>query len=179
VCENCGKNFLAFHGNAGRFCSRRCYWAKGGNTSKRGWRDPRLEPSERTEPWHWIWVAGIFEGEGTCHGTPFKRKDGTTSYSPAVRVNQVDAWLCNTLRSRFGGSLRLRHNAHDGNHKALIPSTNQIIGMNVAARPFQIYEWNLNGDRAREFLRAIYDYLSPRRQGQVRKAFGLSDSEHP
>jgi hypothetical protein len=74
--------------------------------------------------------------------------------------------------------VRLRKNDHGGGVN-LVPSTGEAIGMNIAPRPFEIYEWNLNGDRARTFLREIYPSLSPRRQGQVRKAFGLSDSEHP
>ncbi len=171
VCEKCGRDYLAFPGNKGRFCSRKCYWDTGGNSANRkDFRDPRLNPSEQAMDPDYIWAAGVYEGEGTCHGNQWTWKDGRVTTSPALRVNQVDPWLCNRLRSLFGGSVRLRRNGHGngvGNADVIHP------------RPYEIYEWNLNGARAREFLRAIYDRLSPRRQGQVRKAFGLSDDQHP
>jgi len=173
VCEQCGKEFIPIPHNAGRFCSRKCYWDKGGNFNRRDYSEPRLNPTEPREWWHLSWAAGVYEGEGTCHGNPWTQKNGTVTFSPAVRINQVDPWLCNRLRAIFGGSVRLRHNSRDIGGGNVIGSTAEIIGTNIAPRPFEIFEWNLNGSRAREFLREIYPHLSPRRQGQVRKAFGL------
>ena len=178
TCEYCGKQYKALPHHAGRFCSKQCYWAKGGNVNRRGHKETRLNPLENPRDMDYWWAAGIYEGEGTCHGNLWQRKDGTTSVSPAVRVNQVDPWLPNRLRALFGGSLRLRLNNRTGGSD-IIPSTGIAIGLSVAPRPFEIYEWNLNGERAREFLRRIYLALSPRRQGQVRKAFGLLAGTHP
>jgi hypothetical protein len=99
------------------------------------------------------WAAGVWEGEG-CAMPP------TPSYrSQVVTITQKDPWLCYKFQSLFGGNVREQH----------ITATTK--------RPFESHQctWRMSGPNARGFLMTIYQFLSPRRKTQVRKALEISN----
>lgn len=57
--------------------------------------NPRLAPTERPALKDIYWAAGIYEGEGSCHGSHRSNIQ--------CRVGQKDRWLCDRLRALFGG----------------------------------------------------------------------------
>ncbi len=91
-----------------------------------------------------IFLAGFYEGEGYCGFTL-----NTNGLSGGIRIGieQKDPYFLYRMRNLFGGSI--------GKHKN---------------RDSQMYIWRVFGARARGLLMTIYKFLSPRRQGQIRKA---------
>lgn len=122
--------------------------------TKLGWADPRTAPTLHPTMLEIAWAAGIFEGEGSSNR-------GSTEM---VRVGQKDKWLVERLRDLFGGKIYFK-NGH-----ATAPSDGVL-------RIWQSWQWYLAGARARGFLMTIYPYLSPWRQAQTRRTFGLRDAE--
>jgi hypothetical protein len=89
------------------------------------------------------WVAGIFEGEGTC----FHSLRGGSQAS----VTQKDRWLCDTLQMFFGGSVGI---------------TKEIKGR-------EYFYWTISGPRARGLIMTIYGLLSPHKQERIRLCLEL------
>lgn len=91
------------------------------------------------------WVAGIYEGEGSC------RPGLTDKNGVSLSVTQKDPWLTQRLRATFGGAVGL--------------ATSEIRG-----KRFTATVWRLHGAGARGLLMTIYALLSPRRMRQVKVA---------
>ena len=161
-CEVCGKKFEV--GGAGRpkrgqrFCSMSCAtnakyrWGilKGGSKKGRlvnhdaGYFE-HLRPAQSTTTWDIAWAAGVYEGEGWCG-------KGNTQM---IGVGQKDRWLCDRLRSLFGGRVNERK---------------RIGGSGPYADRHGGFIWNVSGPRARGFLMTIHKFLSPRRREQMKNA---------
>lgn len=84
------------------------------------------------------WVAGLYEGEGSCN----EGKNRST----IVGIYQKDPEILYRCQEMFGGNIS--QNRHHAPEKIC----------NV---------WNLGGDRARLFLQVIYPYMSARRKVQI------------
>lgn len=85
-----------------------------------------------------IWAAGVFEGEGN-----------STDWKAGVSIGQKDRWILDKFRALFGGAVGERHKLYKG-------------------EDYKYYCWHASGARARGFLMTVYQFLSPRRQEQVR-----------
>ena len=109
--------------------------------------NPDLAPTLRPSLMDIAWVAGLFEGEGSCNGN--------NGQNQRVYIYQKDPYILVKCQRLFGGSVcqrstgRNRFKTEDG-------------GM--------IHRWNLYGPRGRGFLMTIYSLLSPRRKAQVKRA---------
>ncbi len=87
-----------------------------------------------------IWMAGIFEGEGSVfiRTTSSKRsKTGRTYYSLAVEMGSTEKELVEPFVSRFGGSIQIRRL--------------------YTGRTF--YDWRAVGTCAERFLSEVRPYL--------------------
>ena len=96
------------------------------------------------------WMAGIYEGEGSCasrHGCA------------TVTIGQSGSpWLPEKLRSLVGGTVNGYKRKQNG-------------------KMYQDhYLWQANSTFARGFLMTIYSFLSPRRKGQIRRALSSAPS---
>lgn len=92
------------------------------------------------------WLAGVVEGEGWI---------GVVSHShplPRMSVDQIDPWLPNRIREKFGGNVRSNAVTSAGN---------------------RIYRWDASGARARGILLSIYTLLSPKKQERIRAALDV------
>lgn len=92
------------------------------------------------------WAAGIFEGEGWS-GSNIGKAKAQLGASPQVKVQMTDLEPPERLFRLFGG----------GFHRKSRDTR--------AKKP--VYCWSASGERARQFLRDIFPYLSPRRQSQA------------
>jgi len=88
------------------------------------------------------WVAGFYEGEGSCG---WKHTD-------KIQVPQSEDGLMVLKKcvELFGGSISRR-------------------GGNGTKKGKLMYEWHIHGSRARAFSMTIYKFLSPKRQNQIRR----------
>ena len=111
----------------------------------KGWINPKTAATRVPRHEDIAWAAGIYEGEGSV----VVPKSGYGSRRPAVSLVQKDDWLCNELRSLFGGTVRVygKKNGQRYNY------------------------WRLTGVRATAFLLVIFKFLSPRRQQQIQSAY--------
>ena len=101
------------------------------------------------------WAAGVYEGEGSCNiGICGRGRRNGTYQRISVRVAQKDSWLCHKLRSHFGGTVR-----------QFTTKANSLKNPDLM-REYNC--WDIYGSRALGFLQTIYQFLSPRRQGQIR-----------
>lgn len=150
-CEHCQKLLLIGGRNGkrpkGRFCSIRCAQLERFKTTTHPVTGLVRSRSATEHPTSFdlVWAAGIFEGEGYCGYEPRKS---------AIRaaVSQNGLWLPTKLQALFGGSIGQRKERHRFNYSELH------------------YNWTINGSRARGFLMTIFQFLSPRRKLQIRKA---------
>lgn len=94
------------------------------------------------------WVAGIYEGEGSCE---------RSTNSEVVGIGQKDRWILDKIQYLFGGTVARREKHHIYNDK-----------------DYTMHNWTVCGPRARGFLMTIYKFMSPRRQEQIRKAMALA-----
>lgn len=86
------------------------------------------------------WIAGLYEGEGTCWGDSKGRI--------MAGIYQKDPEILFWCREMFGGNIsQNRHKTPD-----------KICNI-----------WNLGGDNARAFLQVIYPFMSSRRKMQIEK----------
>ena len=85
-----------------------------------------------------MWASGIFEGEGNC-----------TDHNAGISVGQKDRWLPDRLRTLFGGSVG-EHHVHRGDQH------------------FTHFTWKACGARGRGFLMIIYQFMSPKRQMEIK-----------
>jgi len=95
------------------------------------------------------WIVGILEGEGTF---VLLRSGGGRRYYSQVGVTQKDPWLL----YRFIELLGCGHISLDSD---------------------RVYRWYIRGGKARELIRLVMPYLSPRRQKQAQRA--LNDGTIP
>jgi hypothetical protein len=96
--------------------------------------DPTRQPSDVDI----AWIAGLYEGEGTCWDTG---KGQIT-----CGIYQKDPEILYWCLEMFGGSIsQMRHRTPD-----------KVCNV-----------WNLNGDNARVFLQVIYPFMSARRKVQI------------
>lgn len=70
----------------------------------------------------------------------------------AVAVSQVNIWPLEKLQGTFGGSINQRK-------------------LKEGERRQPIYQWWICGPDGRDFIAAIYPFLSPRRQAQIDEKF--------
>ena len=74
--------------------------------------------------------------------------DGAYGKRRRIIVTQKDPWLLLRLKSLFGGKI-----------------------VQAKVRQFNVCRWIVDGPRAAGFALTIFTYLSPRRRGQIKKAF--------
>lgn len=91
------------------------------------------------------WAAGLYEGEGSCN-----------RITGQVYVSQQDPWCLHRLVELFGGRV-------GGPYEAV----RDRYGVR------RQHVWYISGPAARSFLRAVFPFLSPRRQQQIRAGLGL------
>ena len=103
------------------------------------------------------WAAGVFDGEG--YSIRLKNRNGERLGTQQVGVGQKDRWLCDRLQSLFGGRV----------YDCGIVKYDRIVGKRNFKGEHAGYKWDMTGGDARDFLRAIYDRLSPRRQEKIRE----------
>ena len=84
------------------------------------------------------WIAGLYEGEGTCYG---HKNSGRIS----VGIYQKDPEILYWCMEMFGGWISLMRPGQE----------------------HECHVWNLGGDNARLFLQAIYPFMSARRKVQI------------
>lgn len=157
TCQECHKEFTPTQrGVGGRkqgFCSRSCalrWQHREGSRKDWTWQKRGLEATESPTDLNVAWAAGVYEGEGWC-AKPVS--------SLGVYVGQKDRWLLERLTTLFGGSITSRE--FKPGHISQFPNRNYATQ----------FIWHIHGGRAKRFLMAIYEFLSPRRQEQVRKVF--------
>ena len=108
--------------------------------SSLGYNKPGFEAILHPTTLDIAWVAGIYEGEGSCD---WKRG--------IVEIGQKDPWILYKLKDLFGGRVYKSKNT--------APRT---------LKPGEIYRWAIYGARARGFGMIIYKFLSPRRKEQIK-----------
>jgi hypothetical protein len=89
-----------------------------------------------------MWAAGLYEGEGSCN---------YAKSTENVQMQMMDPWPLDRLSRLFGG----------GRYQS-----EKVSSWGTGT----VHRWAIYGARARGFLMTIYPMLSPRRQGQLRKA---------
>ena len=147
-CEFCGEVFTTANRtnkDTKKFCSKSCatratHKAERARDVTRsgmlGYCKPGLEATESPTLMQIAWAAGLYEGEGCC------TRMGKGSQQ--VILGQKDPWVCDRMKTLFGGSIHER---------------------TMNGEPF--YDWHIHGARARGFLMTMFSFLSPRRQEQV------------
>lgn len=100
-----------------------------------------LEPTMIPNACDIAWAAGFFEGEGCVYKSNPRRK------SIVVLVAQKDPEVLFRLKIWFGGSIHLRNNS--------------------GANKIGLYAWMVSGDRARHFMRSVWNHLSTRRKAKA------------
>jgi hypothetical protein len=88
------------------------------------------------------WAAGFWEGEGSVA-------------EKVANASQVNIWPLRRLKKLFGGTI----------------STNARRDPRRLDVSQPIWQWHISGPRGRDFMEAIYPYLSPRRQAQIDDKF--------
>ena len=86
-------------------------------------------------------AAGFMEGDG------YFGKNKTTV---SAEFNQKDKWIIDWFQQYFGGTVGITHKQ----------------GISLGS----YWRWRISGERARNFMRNVYEYLSPYRQNQINKA---------
>ena len=153
ICQGCGKRYTVKRvggWRTRRFCGQSC-WMKHRHATTHyriGWVKPGLDPTERPTVRDIEWVAGVYEGEGSCGHA--RGSSGGTTHATVGQTDKTE-WLVRRLQALFGGSV-YRSSRKRGNPN------------------FDARSWHIHGARARGFLMTIYFRLSPRRQAQLRKA---------
>ena len=74
-----------------------------------------------------------------------QKSHSPNGYGQHIRIGQKDAWILHKLQELWGGRVR----QHKAGH----------------------WCWGVSGQNARWFVFVIFEWLSPRRQGQIRTAF--------
>lgn len=97
-----------------------------------------LEPTRIPAATDIAWAAGFFEGEGCVYNS---------GRGGVILVGQKDPEVLFRLKGWFGGSI------HKRNH--------------TGAKRITLYAWMISGDRARNFLRLTWQYLSSRRRAKA------------
>lgn len=97
-----------------------------------------LEPTKAPTAMDVAWAAGFFEGEGCVYNS---------GRGIVVLVAQKDPEVLFRLKAWFGGSI------HKRNHSG--------------AKKITLHAWMVSGNRARNFMRVTWDYLSTRRQAKA------------
>jgi len=87
-----------------------------------------------------MWAAGFYEGEGNCS---YK----SNNKCPSIRIVQKDPWSLDKLLEIYGGKINIYRQSYSG-------------------RTYPM--WQIHGARARKFIEDVFDYLSPRRQAQIK-----------
>lgn len=100
-----------------------------------------LEPTMVPAPCEIAWAAGFFEGEGCVYKSNPRRR------SIVVLIAQKDPEVLFRLKDWFGGSIHRRNNS--------------------GANKIGLYAWMVSGDRARNFMRVTWFYLSTRRRAKA------------
>jgi hypothetical protein len=103
-------------------------------------RRPKVEATRDPSDIDIAWVAGLYEGEGTC----YEGKNRST----VVGIYQKDPEILYRCLEMFGGWIgQMRHSTPD-----------KVCNI-----------WSLGGDDARLFLQIIYPFMSTRRKVQIDK----------
>lgn len=100
------------------------------------------------------WVAGFLEGEGSFGFTLANRH-------LRVKAIQVQRWPLDILHNKFGGTLHEERRAH------LNPKWSDAV------------TWSIIGKTAAGLMMTIFPLMSPKRQGQIRKALSHWRSRKP
>jgi hypothetical protein len=103
---------------------------------------PEFAPTEHPTNLDIAWAAGFYEGEGCVSAV----RRSAESVPLVALIYQKDTETLYWLKRLFGGRIQLTSNAASCNR------------------------WVLSGIRARGFLLTIYQFLSSRRQEQLRAA---------
>lgn len=104
------------------------------------------------------WAAGFWEGEGSCNFYETQRKRGEKIYRSKrlyVTVTQIDKTPLVRLKRLFGGSISKQLN-------------NVANRYGWKCRP--IYRWAVGNELARNFTKAIVQYVVGRRKQQQLKS---------
>ena len=99
-----------------------------------------LDATEHPTTTDIILAAGWYEGEGHCRYFD----------TEAATITQQDLWILRRLKNKFGGSV------------------SKLNGPNKSGS--YCHHWRVCGTRARGFLMTIYQFLSPWRKAQIRRA---------
>ena len=110
-----------------------------------------LEPTEVPTTLDIAFFAGFYEGEGSVWTR--KGYNALTVYVP-----QKEPELLYKMRNFWGGSVRFIVNRGT-------KASPTFEGYDSWKNP--LYRWQISGDRARAFLRAIYPFLSSRRREAI------------
>lgn len=97
-----------------------------------------LEATESPTEFDIVWAAGFMEGDG------YFGKNITTQ---SAEFNQKDEWVIRRFQALFGGAVGQIHK--QGFKKATY------------------WRWRISGERARRFMRNVYEYLSPYKKHQI------------
>jgi len=92
------------------------------------------------------WAAGIYEGEGSIYKSP----QCGQYRGLKITVPQKEPWILYRLRDLFGGKVS--------------DKTSSV----------SLSQWRISGTRALGFSETIFVLLSPHRQLQMRKAWGIA-----
>lgn len=105
------------------------------------------------------WAAGFYEGEGSVVVSCLTPPPSNPYAKPHVvaRVAQVDRWPLERLKRTFGGCISQKRPAR-GTRQAQ-------------------WVWEASHVKADDFFKAIWDYLSNRRQEQIRAAYTRAGRE--
>lgn len=88
-------------------------------------------------------AAGFMEGDG------YFGKNKTTV---SAEFHQKESWIIDKFQAWFGGAV------------------GQVHKQGILKRSY--WRWRISGDRARNFMRATFEYYSPKRQGQIKHCLG-------
>ena len=144
-CAMCKAAFICFDRHTlpykPKFCSRTCFikWKRTNPNLSRADLKSTLSPTNLDI----AWAAGIYEGEGSISGI---RKSET------INIGQKDPWILYKLRNFFGGRVGMKKG-----------------GMLNGKFYNGLYNWNVNGARARGFSMTIFSFLSPRRKEKIQQ----------
>lgn len=103
-------------------------------------KSPKVLPVREPSDIDVAWIAGLYEGEGTCY-------EGSNK-SVMCGIYQKDPEILYWCLQMFGGTIsQVRHKTPE-----------KVCNI-----------WNLGGDDARAFLQLIYPFMSARRKLQIDK----------
>ena len=97
-----------------------------------------------------FWAAGFLEGEGSFSSVYHQGNSRSASFIVNASQKVMDTLVM--LQCFFGGNIRLVKRGANN----FLPSS-------------EIYEWTVNGGRARGVAMTLYSLMSPRRKLQIRK----------